>query len=308
MCERVGQSFAAARRLQSFAELLEVPADLVVLASPPACHAEQGIALLRQGRSVLCEKPLATTLVEGQALVDAAAASIAILAAGMLRRFFPAAQAIRRLLAEGTLGEIVAVEVQEGNVFRWPAASAAYFARRGGAGGVLSDIGVHALDLLCWWLGEPTEVAYEDDAMGGIEANCRIRCRFAGGAAGTIRLSRDCALANRYVLRGTRGAVSWPVNEANRLELSLAGARHTLAAQLETAGRPAAHFEQCFIDQILNVLAATRGEGPLHVPAVEALASLRLVERCHAGRSVMAMGWLDAREARRAAQLHAGVE
>lgn len=305
---RVRRSFPGARELQDFGDLLQAPADLVVLASPPARHAAQGVELLRRGRAVLCEKPLATTTADAQSMIDAAQAASATLAAGMLRRFFPAAQAIRDLVADGSLGEIVAVEVQEGNAFRWPVASAAYFGREAGGGGVLMDIGVHALDLLTWWLGEPGEIAYEDDAMGGIEANCRMRCRFAGGAAGRLRLSRDCELSNRYVLRGTRGSVSWTVNETDRLALCLGGARHVLNAQLEVARQPAAHFEQSFIGQIVNVLAATRGEEPLVVPAADALASLRVIEHCYAGRSLMPMGWLDAREAARAAQLNAGAE
>ncbi len=306
MSRRVKPHFPRARELQDFAEMVAVQADLVVLASPPARHAAQAIELLRRGRSVLCEKPLAATTGDAQSMIDAAASSSAILAAGMLRRFFPAARAIRNLVTDGALGEIVSVDVQEGNRFRWPVASAAYFAREGG-GGVLMDIGVHALDLLTWWLGEPSGIAYEDDAMGGIEANCRLRCRFGNGASGRVRLSRDCELANRYLLTGTRGSVSWTVNEADRLELSLGGARQSLNAQLEVAQRPAAHFEQSFMDQILNVLAATRGEEALAVPGADALASLRLIEHCYAGRSIIRMGWLDPREAERAANLNAGV-
>lgn len=306
MRRRVKTQFPGARELQDFADVGEANTDLVVLASPPARHAAQGIELLRRGRSVLCEKPLAATAAEAQSMVDAASSSSSTLAAGMLRRFFPAARAIRNLVKDGSLGDIVSVDVQEGNRFRWPVASAAYFARDGGGGGVLMDIGVHALDLLTWWLGEPDGIAYEDDAMGGIEANCRLRCRFGSGATGSVRLSRDCELANRYLLTGTRGSVSWTVNEADRLELSLGGARQSLNAQLEIGQRPAANFEQSFIDQILNVLAATRGEEPLAVPGAEALPSLRLIERCYAGRSIMRMGWLDAREAERAASLNAG--
>ena len=44
--------------------------------------------------------------------------------------------------------------------------------------GYCLDIGVHALDLLSWWWGHPDEIVYEDDAMGGVEANCHIRFAF----------------------------------------------------------------------------------------------------------------------------------
>lgn len=304
MRERVKRSFPAARELQAFEELQCSDAELVVLASPPALHAPQGIELLRQGRAVLCEKPLAASFTDAQALIEAAAAGSSILAAGMLRRFFPATQAIRELLLAKTLGEIVSLDIQEGNQFRWPIASPEYFTKRSSAGGVLMDVGAHALDLMVWWLGEPVEIAYEDDSMGGVEANCRVRCRFSNGALAAVRLSRDCELSNRYVLRGTRGEASWQVNEGNRLELCLAGIPHTFNALLENSHRPAAHFERSFIDQILNVLAAVRGEEPLHVPASEALASLRVIDRCYASRTLIPMGWLDAQELSRAMQLN----
>jgi len=51
---RVRRSFPGARELQDFGDLLQAPADLVVLASPPARHAAQGVELLRRGRGVLC--------------------------------------------------------------------------------------------------------------------------------------------------------------------------------------------------------------------------------------------------------------
>jgi len=305
---RVKRSFSGARELQDFADVRQVDAELVILASPPSLHAAQATELLRQGRAVLCEKPLAASAAEAQKMVDAAGAASGILAAGMLRRFFPATQVIRDLLSTGAVGEIVSFDVQEGTRFHWPVASPAYFTKRSSAGGVLMDIGAHALDLLIWWLGEPVETVYEDDAMGGVEANCRLRCRFAGGVSGEVRLSRDWDLANRYVLRGTRGAISWPVNEANRLELSLDGSRYTLNAQVEESGQPAAHFERGFISQILNVLAAMRGEQPLHVHAADALPSLRLIEHCYANRALIQMGWLDPSEVSQATRLNAGIQ
>ena len=51
---------------------------------------------------------------------------------------------------------------------------------------MLMDIGVHALDLLQWWLGKTAVLEYADDAMGGIEANCLIRCRLECGATGEV--------------------------------------------------------------------------------------------------------------------------
>jgi predicted dehydrogenase len=295
--------FPSAREVNDPRDLLGEKTELAILASPPAVHAEQSIALLAAGMSVLCEKPLAASAAQARAMVDAAARSSGLLAAGMLRRFFPATQTIRQMVATEAIGAITSFDFQEGDVFRWPVSSGAYFQRQTAGGGVLMDIGAHALDLMIWWFGEPVEVHYEDDAMGGIEVNCRVRLRFAAGFSGVVRLSRDCALSNRYVFRGTHGSFSWMVNDANRLQVDFGNTPYMLNAAIENGGEPAAHFERSFIDQICNVIAAIRGAERLRVPAAEALPGLRLIERCYAHRSLLAMSWLEKGEAQRAAEL-----
>jgi predicted dehydrogenase len=303
MRQLLKQFFPSALEVEEFSELGR-QIDLVIVASPPSVHAEQSVELLRSGIAVLCEKPLATSVAEAQAMIDAAAESSSILAAGMVRRFFPATQMIREMLASNAIGDVTSFVFEEGDVFRWPVASAAYFEKRVSGGGVLTDIGAHALDLMVWWFGEPLEIRYEDDAMGGVEANCRVRCRFASGISGEVRLSRDCALSNRYVVRGTRGWLSWWSKETNRLEASFGEARYTLNAGLEEAGKPAAHFERSFIEQICNVISAMTRENTLHVSAADVLPSLRVIERCYALRLPMSMPWLDPAQASRAAELN----
>jgi predicted dehydrogenase len=286
--------------------------DLAIVASPPRFHAAQTLELLGAGVSVLCEKPLAATLAEAEAMVEAARSARGLLAAGLLRRFFPATATIRGLLQAGALGEIRRFTCFEGGRFAWPTTSPSFFERTGLQGGVLLDIGAHLLDLLVWWWGAPLAVHYEDDAMGGVEANCRLRLTFAPGFSGEVRLSRDWALPNRWVIEGTKGWLAWEVNEADGLVVGFAGTGVALNARLHadhwTGGMPSlggalATFEQSFAAQIANVAAAVRGTAPLAVPAAEALPSLALIEDCYRRRTPMAMPWLGAAEAARAAEL-----
>ena len=304
------QRFPGAARIEHLRDLAGV--DLAIVASPPRFHAAQTLELLAAGASVLCEKPLAATLAEAEAMVAAARGSRGVLAAGLFRRFFPATATIRGLLQAGVLGEIRGFTCFEGGRFAWPTRSPGFFERTGIRGGVLLDIGVHLLDLLVWWWGAPIAAEYEDDAMGGVEANCRLRLTFAPGFSGEVRLSRDWALPNRYVIQGTKGWLGWEVNEADGLVLGFAGTGVALNARLHAdhwaAGTPSlggalATFEQSFIHQLTNVVAAIRGAAPLAVPAAEALPSLAVIEDCYRRRTPMAMPWLGAAEAVRAAEL-----
>jgi len=301
--------FPGAAHVERLSELPRLGIGLAIVASPPSCHAAQSRELLAAGLSVLCEKPLAPTLAEAQSVVEAARTARGVVAAGLFRRFFPATPTIRHLLTAGAIGDVRRFDCFEGGPFTWPARSPDFFARSGLSGGVLLDIGVHLLDLLGWWWGEPLDVDYEDDAMGGIEANCRLRLTYAAGFAGEVRLSRDWALPNRYVIQGSRGWIAWEVNEADGLTVGFHGsdvafdgrlAAARVANGLPSAGAPAWTFEQSFTSQLANVVAAIRGSAPLAVPAEQALPSLALIERCYRGRRLMPMPWLGADEARQA--------
>jgi predicted dehydrogenase len=311
---RIHAAFPGAARARDLGEISRHGVDLAIVASPHSRHAEQTLQLLKSGVAVLCEKPMATSVADAEAMVAAASLS-SKLAIGMVRRFFPATQMIRRILALEVLGNLTSFHFSEGESrFNWPVASVSYFTRREAHGGVLMDIGVHALDLMIDWFGEPAEMEYQDDAMGGIEVNCRLQCRYAGGLAGVVRLSRDCALANQYTIRGTKGWLTWKVNDAANIEMGFDGTRHVLNAALRetspdhaaaTNGRPGFNFEQSFVSQLCNVIGSMNGTEELRVPASEAIKSLRLIEHCYRNRTLLEMPWLSEHEARPAAQLNA---
>lgn len=303
--------FPQASQVDDTAALTCDTCDLAIVASPPQYHAAQTVQLLKAGVSVLCEKPMASTVAEAKAMLEVADQAQGLLAIGLFRRFFPATQTIYSILSLGLLGELESFECYEGSAFNWPVQSPSYFKRSQAGGGVLLDIGVHLLDLLIWWFGEPIEIHYEDDAMGGIEVNCALKCQFAG-VSGTVRLSRDCNLPNRYTIRGSKGWLSWQVNEANNIQMGLVDApwalettmyQKELRTGLPVLNRPGFNFEQSFTSQICNIVRAMRGEEALVVSGAEGIRSLRWIEHCYRHRQLMAMPWLSPSENTRAQQL-----
>ena len=311
---RVGAMFEKATRFHEFEDFLRHEVEMIVVASPPAYHAQHVLLAVRAAKAVLCEKPLATTLADAQRMVEVANQSGCILAVGLVRRFFPAAQLIKHILATGFLGALRTFHCFEGGPFRWPVRSRAYFDRAVAGGGVLQDIGPHVLDLLGWWLGSPAAVYYEDDLMGGVEANCRIRLDY-GTFSGEVQLSRDWERPNRYLFQGSKAWLGWCPNDANHLEIGFSGSEIAAAASLceiaaqdlaVTAERPALNFEQSFVAQLRNVIAATRGKAATTVTAIDALDSVRLVEYCYNHRRLMPMRWLSETEHRSAQQIGNG--
>jgi predicted dehydrogenase len=304
---RAGLAFPRAKRATSLEAFLQCPAELVIVASPPTFHAKQTIAALQSGRAVLCEKPMAITAADCEAMVKAAQEAGQLLCVGLMRRAFPATQTIRNILQGGMLGPLRLFRCFEGGPFRWPVRSASYFDKRTSGGGVLIDIGPHVLDLLGWWLGPPKEISYQDDAMGGVEASCRIHLAY-DGFAGEVRLSRDWHRPNRYHFEGMRGWLGWTVNDADQIEWGFPETSYAAAAQLRDVGsidglpgqgRAAPNFLQSFLAHLRGVVAAARGEIAPMVSGAEALESMRLIEHCYRIRTLLPMPWLH-EQARRA--------
>jgi predicted dehydrogenase len=302
---QIGAMLPDAKAASSFDDLLSEPLDLVIVASPPAHHVEQVTAALRAGFAVFCEKPLATRLADAEALVALAKQTGQILAVGMVRRYFPATRMLRELIRSGVIGEVREFRSFEGGPFDWPVRTPSYFSRNLSGGGVLMDVGVHALDLLGWWFGPCTNLSYEDDAMGGVEAECRLALTY-GEVAGELRLSRIWHRPNRYEIIGTRGRLGWTVNEAERLDIQLPGSAYRLNAAIREGAHPASNFYQSVLDQLRAVATAVAGGPTEIVQGEDILPVLALIERCYRERKLLRMDWLDPDE-QRAAERLAGV-
>ncbi len=281
--------FGVPRAVADFQEMLD-GVDAVVLALPHHLHATIGIAALRAGKHVLMEKPLANTVADCDALIAAARENGRVLAVAQVRRYLPAVRAVRDWLSAGLLGDIAAFEVEEGGVYRWPAASDFFFRRETAGGGVFMDTGAHVLDMLRCWLGDLTLVEYADDAAGGVEADGEMRVRSLCGAEGTIRLSRLRDLRNRCVLRGSRATLDVePLN--HRATLTPSRSKTGLAGTVEGAMDSAPDWVTLFEEQAENWLKAIRRQPAEIAAAEEARETIRLIEEAYARRRTVAGVW-----------------
>jgi predicted dehydrogenase len=299
------RSFPKAGQAASLEQTTAPAGTLAIIASPPGFHATQTLAAFERGWHVLCEKPMASSASEAEAMIAAAQRHQLVFATSLYRRFFPASRYIQSLCRDWELGPLTHFSVHEGGPFRWPAGPS-FFDRTQTRGGVLFDTGSHVFDLLGWWLGEPAQVRYADDAMGGLETNAFVQLSYAGGAQGRIHLSRDWHTSQQYKFVFERGIVTWKINEANGLTIQLAGTRAGLHGTLVTPEtnalypvepQPLETGEQCFILQLANVIAAIAGGEKLLVSAEEALPSLKLVDQCYANRALVEQPWLTPTEA-----------
>jgi predicted dehydrogenase len=146
------------RRYDNAEQLLDAGLDAVVVCSENALH--RPLVELAAGRvgAILCEKPIATTLADAQAIIDRCAATGTRLQIAFPVRFAPSIIELKRRLDAGELGEIFAVTCTNhgsmpGGWFVDPELA---------GGGAVIDHTVHVIDLLRWfWRVEVTEVYAE---------------------------------------------------------------------------------------------------------------------------------------------------
>jgi len=132
--------------------------DAAIVATPNHLHCRFALEALERGLHVLVEKPMALNAAEAERMVAVAAERRLVLAVGTEFRFVPAYDWVRRVLAAGWLGRLRRFEMRVGVIPNWPYASDYVLRRETAGGGVLFDFGAHVLDLLLWWLGEPSDL------------------------------------------------------------------------------------------------------------------------------------------------------
>jgi predicted dehydrogenase len=142
-----GRRFAADRGTRCFGsydELLAQPIDAVVITSENVRHRELCEAAAASGKHVLCEKPLATTIADGERMITACQENGVQLGTAFPCRFSPSYVELRRLVCQGTVGEILALKTT--NRGRNPGG---WFTNKAlSGGGAVIDHTVHVADLL----------------------------------------------------------------------------------------------------------------------------------------------------------------
>jgi len=170
-------------------DLLRSDLDGVIVCSENSAHREHCIAAFDAGVHVLCEKPVATSLSDGRAMLAAAKANDRILKIAFTTRFTAAAQPLQTLFERGDLGRITSlVGMNRGqNPGGW------FVDRELAGGGSMMDHIVHQLDFARWAFGlEPRRVYAESDTLfsdNETEDAGLVLVEFDGGVCLTIDAS-----------------------------------------------------------------------------------------------------------------------
>ena len=224
------REFAAHHNFELSTELEDALADprveAVVLATPHSLHTEQIIAAAAAGKAVFCEKPLALKKADAVRSVAACRQAGVPLGIGTNKRFWPSMRELRRILAEGELGEILHVEGHYSNENSGVNFSPWRDLPSESPGGGMTGAGLHILDALInlagpvrWVHGRLVTRKPQPDPHDSVS----VMFEFESGISGMLATVRASPFVWRVHVFGRKGSVE-AVGE-NDLVVRLTGAK-----------------------------------------------------------------------------------
>lgn len=230
---------------QSYAELLR-DVDIIDVCVPTYLHKEMVLQAAAAGKHVVCEKPIALSVQDGQEMIEACERAGVRLFIAMVVRFFPQYRLSRELVAKGQIGKLGVMRLKrvsyvpnpprQGGVGNW-------YTDESRSGGMLLDLMIHDFDYARWLGGEVERVfARRNEATDGPGQYAQTILRHKGGAMalveggwayppGVFRTALD--------LSGTDGLIEWSSDEhapVRTFVLSKPGEAASVGLPLSAAG------------------------------------------------------------------------
>jgi len=224
-----GARFGFGRTTQDWREVVEADdVDVVSICTPNFAHAEMAIAAARAGKHVWCEKPMATSLADAEEMTAAANAAGVKTMLGYNYMKSPATLAIKALIEDGVIGDIVHFNGVYAEDFMCdPSLPHSWrLTKAGGGKGALGDMGSHQVSMAIWLCGGRKEVVArlqtvhaerpdpESGEMRAVEVDDQYSAigTFESGAMFTLHtswLGQGHRMNLGFEITGTKGAIKF---------------------------------------------------------------------------------------------------
>jgi predicted dehydrogenase len=160
--------------------LLDPRVQAVSIATPPRTHYDLARRALEAGKHVMVEKPLATSAVHAEELIEIAAEADRVLMPGHTFVYSPPVNKVRELIQSGELGDVYFITSSRMNLGLYQ------------ADGVISDLAPHDLSILLYWLDRPvTHIAAAGLSVfqHGVPETAFLTVTVSGGTAANVQIS-----------------------------------------------------------------------------------------------------------------------
>ena len=249
--------------------------DAVFITTPNTRHTGLAVAALNAGKHVFCEKPMATTIEDARAVLDAASNSAGVFQVGHNRRFAPVYAMLKKMLADGAAPHSAHIKMNRGELINPP-----WVADPEITGGFLFETTIHMFDMMRFQFGEVVRL----DAIGSTHEypevdDFSVLLGFAGGFHATMCSSSDASWLfpfERLEVFFHQATVTTREMESLTVSEALSGEHRTHSMHMMTREEKwgYAQEDRAFVDAI------TSGGAP-PVTALDGYRSVELVDACY---------------------------
>jgi myo-inositol 2-dehydrogenase / D-chiro-inositol 1-dehydrogenase len=270
--------------------------DIIDICVPTDFHKEMVLQAAKAGKHILCEKPIALTVEDGQAMIAACNDAKVRLFIAMVVRFFPQYSAAQQAVVDGQLGNIGVMRFKR--VSYQPTGDEAWFTDEARSGGMLVDLMIHDFDYARWLGGNVKRVfaksvrgqdpnAPSDYALVTLGFDNGRMALVEGGWAyppGVFRTSMDIA--------GSDGVIEWRSDDATTIQPFLKPKGEIGVARV---GVPSSILaEDPYTTEIKHAYDCIKNNKPFLVTAEDGLEALRIAlaakESLQTGKAVQIRG------------------
>jgi predicted dehydrogenase len=263
-----------AHRHSSYEAMAEDDAvDVVYVGTPHSRHCSDTLLYLGAGKHVLCEKPFAINHEQAVRMAEAARSHERFLMEAIWSRFLPAYVVLRRLVAEGAIGDVRMVEASFGFSVPFDARHRLFDLALGG--GALLDVGVYPVQLAHMLLGPPDGVeAVAQLGVSGADEQSVVLMRYDDGPLAVALAAITTTLACTARVSGTKGAIELPARFhcPTSLDVRVGGATTRIDAPFVDNGL------QYQADEVHRCLRAGQAESAV-MPLADSCAIARTLDR-----------------------------
>jgi predicted dehydrogenase len=176
--------------------LADTEVQAVSICTPPFLHVRQTVEALQAGKHVLCEKPVAPNMAGLDTIAAAERSSGRVFSGVFQGRFGQGARQVKALIERGRFGRLLLGFTQT----LWMRDAAYYGVGWRGSwaqecGGASVSQALHGIDLLLWFMGEPSHLYSEADTLKmdiEVEDTAAVVVRFRSGALGQVLATVNC--------------------------------------------------------------------------------------------------------------------
>ncbi len=251
--------------------------DIVDVCTNVTAHTQPVMAAARARKAIVCEKPLARTVAECEAILQVCRDMEVRLFVAHVVRFFPEFAAAHQAVATGAIGTPGMIRTVRAGDFprRGSTAAAQRYADFAQSGGVVMDVGIHDIDFHRWCLGEIERVYARGLLTANVPAcdHALISLRFASGAIGHIEASwahSPGRTRTHLEIAGTGGLIEWDSRDPGSL------AWMTTADDMPQNRTPTTDQDHPYRAELAHFLRCLERDEPFRVSPEDALMAVKV--------------------------------